>query len=200
MKRKQPPSTRATLLVVVLVLAAAWLSGLFWFVRGVDGMQPPAGAQPLDAIIVLTGGTKRLDTGFDLLKKGMGKKMFISGVYRGVEARELMKLSRQESEEKLSCCVALGNAGNTIENAQETSVWMKGEAFKSFYLVTANYHMKRALAEFRHIAPDFDAVPWPVAPQQVDMKKWWQDGAIRALIIREYVKYLLASARHLVML
>lgn len=182
----------------LLSLAALWLGGLFSFVRGTAEMAPPAELKPADAVVVLTGGSKRLEAGFELLKKDMGKKLFISGVQRGVEAKELIKLTRQESSAKLDCCVALGGAENTIENARETAEWLKKEEFHSFYLVTANYHMKRALLEFGNAVPGDDIIPYPVSPEKLEMKTWWREDVMRALIVREYSKYLLEWVRYAV--
>ena len=62
-------------------LGALWLAGLIWFAAGI----PRAPAEPTtatDAIVVLTGGAGRLGVGFELLREGRAKKLFISGVYR----------------------------------------------------------------------------------------------------------------------
>lgn len=158
-------------------------------------MAPPQSLNPVDAVVVLTGGSNRIDSGFDLLRKGAGKKLFISGVYHGIEVKELMKLLRQEDGEKLECCIALGGAENTVENARESVEWLGKEGFHSFYLVTANYHMKRALLEFANVGPDLDVIPYPVSPDKLDMKIWWRDETFRGLIIREYSKYIFAAAR-----
>jgi uncharacterized SAM-binding protein YcdF (DUF218 family) len=187
-------------LILALALAALWLSGLFFFVRDTAAMTPTMQeAKPLDAIVVLTGGTNRLEAGFDLLKMGAGRKLFISGVYRGVEVRELMKLFRQQGNAKIDCCVELGGAENTVENARETVAWLRQQKFDSFYLVTANYHMKRALLEFDNAAKGLEITPWPVAPDKLDMHQWWRDDVFRSLIVREYSKYLLALLRGAVM-
>jgi len=190
-------STRSQILLILLAVAALWLGGLFWFVRDISSMTPPE-VPSADAVVVLTGGSGRLEAGFDLLKKGMGKKLYISGVYRGMEVRTLMKLFGQESKEKLDCCVAMGNAENTMENAAETAAWLAKEDVQSFYLVTANYHMRRALLEFRNVGADVDVIPWPVAPEKLDMKNWWRNPSFRGLVIREYSKYLLALVRYAV--
>jgi uncharacterized SAM-binding protein YcdF (DUF218 family) len=191
-------SLRLQIFIVFLTLAALWMGGLFWFVRDLSTMTPPQNPRPADAIVVLTGGSNRLETGFDLLQKDLGKKLFISGVYRGLEVRALMKLFKQESSAKLECCVALGNAENTIGNAAETAEWLARENCRNFYLVTANYHMHRALLEMEATAPGRKAIPWPVSPDKLDMKTWWRDGTSRWLVIREYSKYLLALVRYAV--
>lgn len=185
---------RFQLSLILLLAAALWLGGLFWFVRDAATMMPPQSAAPLDAVVVLTGGTNRLEAGFSLFKRGGGKKLFISGVYRGVEVREILRLLREESDES---AIVLGDAGNTVENARETAEWMKGEDFRSLYLVTSNYHMRRALLEFGAAAPGLAPVPWPVVPRKLDMNGWWQGGG--GLILREYSKYLLVLLRNLMM-
>lgn len=182
---------------LIVLLAFAWLAGLFWFARVTEAMAPPATPEKLDAIVVLTGGSNRVAAGFRLLDESRGDKLFISGVHRGVEIAELMKLLREEGSRKAECCVALGGAENTVENAQETAAWLSKEGFKTFHLVTANYHMKRALLEFKAAAPDAEARPYPVSPQKVDMRAWWRDKASRRLIVREYTKYLAVLAQSL---
>jgi uncharacterized SAM-binding protein YcdF (DUF218 family) len=181
----------ACLGLAVTILIAAWFIGLSAFIQSAASLSPPTQLRKLDAIVVLTGGSNRVDAGFDLLGKGYGKKLFISGVYRGLDVRKLLKRWKDEPQSSLDCCVVLGfEADNTAGNAVETVEWLRRENFHSLYLVTANYHIKRALMEFRRIAPDLEIVPFPVAPDRLDMKSWWQDSAMRILIVREYMKYI----------
>ncbi len=206
--RKKPPRFRAfsltgqTLLAALFVLAA-WLGGLYAFTRPLD--TPPA--PPLieaDAIVVLTGGSNRLQKGFELLDRGFGKQLFVSGVYQGVEVRELIDLMHEEKltlhtdddKERMAQKVVLGfEASNTIGNAEETANWMRGQGYRTFYLVTANYHMRRALLEFRQKAPDLTPLAYPVIPEGLDMANWWRNKTHRVLIIREYMKFLFVHAR-----
>src|SRR3546814_4727223 len=93
-----------------------------------------------DAIVGLTGGSDRLAVALDLLSADKGRKLFVSGVYRGVDVRQLLDLS-QPSPDDLSCCVVLGYAADhTRGNAVETAAWMKEQGFDSLRLVTAPYH------------------------------------------------------------
>lgn len=194
-------SLKGQTLLITLVIVALWLGGLHAFTRGLD-VPPPPPAQQADAIVVLTGGSSRLETGFDLLEGGMADRLFISGVYRGVEVRELLDLMRAQnhgSREGLEERVVLGfQANDTMGNAQETVSWLRQEGYTSFYLVTANYHMRRAILEFRQIAPGLTLYPVPVIPEGLDMANWWRNDAHRNLIIREYMKFLLAHVRAIV--
>ena len=151
-------------------------------------MPAPKPVQKLDAIVVLTGGSNRLDAGFNLLEQGFGKKLFISGVGRGLDVKHLLKRWKAEPQSQLDCCVVLGfEADNTVGNAVETAEWLHKEGFHSIYLVTANYHIRRALLEFGRLAPDVVITPFPVIPDRSDM----------SLIMREYTKYIAAYIRSL---
>lgn len=197
----------AQMLLATVLLAGLWLAGLYSFTRSIfadaaaaqaENIRTGTGPLPkedmLDAIVVLTGGSNRLQTGFDLLAQGRGKKLFISGVYQGVEVRELLAQSRKNDHKGLDCCVVLGfEADDTAGNADETAAWMKAEGYTSFYLVTSHYHMKRALLEIGRAAPELQVRPWPVVPEGLDLGNWWREPKVRSLIIREYSKYLAAA-------
>jgi len=201
-KMKKP----AQIALAMLFLTALWLGGLYGFTRDIfrdaavatSANNLPEGetlgeAAKLDAIVVLTGGSNRLQTGFGLLEQGRGEKLFISGVYQGVDVRELMDQWKKDAYKDLDCCVTLGfDADDTRGNAQETASWMAKQKYHSLYLVTAHYHMKRALLEFERLGTDWEIRPWPVVPDGMDMNNWWRDGRYRSLIIREYNKYLAA--------
>lgn len=203
-----PKMTRpAQAALAAVLLAGLWLAGLYGFTRSIfndaqtaqrenlrTGAGPLREKDMLDAIVVLTGGSNRLQVGFDLLAQSRGKKLFISGVYQGVEVRELLSQWKSErNKSDLDCCVALGfEADDTAGNADETAAWMKAEEYKSFYLVTAHYHMKRALLEMQRAAPHLKIRPWPVVPEGLDINNWWRSSQSRNLIIREYSKYLAA--------
>ncbi|MBF0307503.1 MAG: YdcF family protein, partial [Alphaproteobacteria bacterium] len=125
----------------------AWAAGLLWFAAAMPEAVEDDDS-PTDAIVVLTGGSERLSAGFHLLASQRARKLFVSGVYHGVEVAELLSLSRQTPDE-VECCIVLGySADNTVGNALETAEWMAREGFSSLRLVTAQYHMRRSLLEF----------------------------------------------------
>ena len=65
----------------------AYAIGFAWFAMTLPG---PAGDESTDAIVVLTGGTGRLDRGFDLVQRGLSRRMLISGVAPTVRPRDLI--------------------------------------------------------------------------------------------------------------
>lgn len=171
-----------------------WLGGFLWFALTLpERVADPD--TPTDAIVVLTGGSERLSTGIALLRDGKARKLFVSGVYRGVEVAELLRLSRQTPQE-VECCIVLGYAAdNTEGNAVETAAWMAREGFTSLRLVTGSYHMRRSLLEFRGAMPAVRMVPHPVFPGAVRLRDWWRWPGTAHLIATEYMKYLVALAR-----
>jgi uncharacterized SAM-binding protein YcdF (DUF218 family) len=169
-----------------------WLLGLIWFV------QPPpveSRAGPTDAIVVLTGGSLRIQSGIELLREGKGRKLFVSGVNQQVALDDVLRVSGSAPDWAL-CCVVLGHeADNTRENADETARWMRSQGFHSLRLVTSWYHMPRSLLEFQRAMPDVEILAHPVFPERVKQEHWWAWRDTTALLMIEYVKYLRALLR-----
>jgi len=184
-------------LAVLSTLALIWVAGLVWFassIPSIDESEP----ESTDAIVVLTGGSQRLQSGLQLLAEGRAKKLFVSGVYRGTDVSALLHAA-PPNETALQCCIELGHqAGNTVGNAVETSQWMSREHYRSLRLVTANYHMRRALLEFSRAMPGIHIVPHPVFPEAVRRGQWWARPNTLELIVGEYDKYLIALVRPLI--
>ena len=179
-------------LAAVLGGTLAWCAGFVWFTQRIPrAVEDPAAVT--DAIVVLTGGAGRLGTGLDLLAEGRAAKLFVSGVYRGVDVAEILRISRQAPDE-LECCVELGHSAvDTEGNARETARWMSAEGFASLRLVTAGYHMPRSELEFRRVMPEIRLIAHPVFPGHVRVDEWWRSPGTAALLAGEYTKYLVAA-------
>src|SRR5262249_22163212 len=143
-------------------VCVAWLAGLIWFAT------PPAveaQGRPTDAIVVLTGGSLRLESGIELLREGKGRKLFVSGVNQQVDLDKLLRISGNSRDwfmDLAVCCVALGHeADDTLGNARETARWIRQQGFRSLRLVTAWYHMPRSLLEFDRAMPEIDILAHP---------------------------------------
>ena len=182
------------LLVALVASLIAWGAGFAWFANLAAATTDDADS-PTDAIVVLTGGSQRLTTGLSLLAADRAEKLFVSGVYRGVDVQELLRVSRQ-APAAVECCIVLGYAAdNTRGNAAETAAWLQQESYRSVRLVTANYHMPRSLLEFRIAIPDARIVPHPVVPSNVHVEEWWRWPGTTILLVGEYNKYLVALLR-----
>ena len=182
-------------LTAAIVLVVAWLGGLMAFAADI----PDTVADPdtkTDAIVVLTGGSGRLETGFELLAERRAAKLFVSGVYRGVDVASLLHMSQRNPSE-LICCVSLGYvAESTAGNARETASWIAKEGYTSLRLVTANYHMPRSILEFSHAMPNTKIIPHAVFPPNFKSEHWWLWPGSASLVIGEYTKFLAAWLRH----
>jgi len=177
----------------IIALGVVFVS-LLSFVEQIPASSVSANEQT-DAIVVLTGGSDRLDEGLNLLSEKKAKKLFVSGVYRGVDVQRLLSLSRR-SPDDLLCCIDVGHAAISTEgNAAETKEWMAREGYTSLRLVTASYHMPRSLQEFRHHMPEVRLVPHAVFPEQFKRDQWWKWPGTASLILTEYAKYLMSSVR-----
>jgi uncharacterized SAM-binding protein YcdF (DUF218 family) len=169
-----------------------WAGGLVWFVH--SSLTIASDPSETDAIIVLTGGRLRLETGLDLLGAGRAQKLFISGVNPHVDRIELMRVTGHAADEDLSRIVIGHDADNTLGNARETAGWMLQEGYRSLRLVTSWYHMRRSLLEFERAMPQAKIVAEPVfAGHEGDAWSGWIEVAV--LTVNEYDKYLATLVR-----
>ena len=185
---------REAAVLVVLAGLGMFTGGLIRFVHQI----PAAVADPdtvTDAIVVLTGGSLRIESGVQLLAAGKAQKLFVTGVHPGVEIGQLLRASGEEPE-RVQCCIVLGHeAESTFGNAQETAAFVRDNGVHSLRLVTASYHMPRSLLEFTRAMPDVAIVPNPVFPEALRGGTWWLRPASLSLVTGEFVKYLVAVAR-----
>ena len=157
-QRRQKRRSFATgFFMALLVLVAVWASGLVWFADMIPDSVADTTTRT-DAIVVLTGGQGRLDSGLRLLAEDKAERLFISGVYRGVDVKTLLGMVRRTPDD-IEDRIGIGDAVNTAGNATETAAWIRHHGVKSIRLVTASYHMPRSLLEFRHVLPDVEIVP-----------------------------------------
>jgi uncharacterized SAM-binding protein YcdF (DUF218 family) len=124
------------------------------FVLFAVSLARPAGAERTDAVIVLTGGKGRIERGIAVMRQGTAERMLIAGADPSVTRADLARRLGPASRSTLRCCVDLGSESvDTRSNAEEARRWMEGRKYKSLRLVTSDWHMRRAAAEFRHDLP-----------------------------------------------
>jgi uncharacterized SAM-binding protein YcdF (DUF218 family) len=160
------------------LMLIGWLLGLAWFVVS---LPRPAGDAKTDAIVVLTGGSGRIQRGLDHLARGQAKRLLVSGVDPAVQLDELAQLQNAPVH-LFQCCVDLGKeAVDTRSNAAEAAKWLERKHFRSVRLVTTDWHMPRARFELEHAVGD----EVTVIPDAVDSAP----GLVT--LFAEYNKYLL---------
>jgi len=181
------------LIKIVGVIALAWLAGLIWFASAIPTTVADATSKT-DAIVVLTGGSGRIEAGVDLLRAGLAAKLFISGAGGKVSISELVP-DELEKTSDIASAIALGrDATDTPGNAAETAAWAKRENIVSIRLVTAAFHMPRSYLELAAAMPSVKIVAHPVFSNRIKAD-WWRWPGTANLIAREYTKYLLTWVR-----
>ena len=141
----------------LLVALLVWVIGFAWFVQiaGRAGQVPPHS----DGIVAFTGGADRVETALRLLAEQRGDKLLLSGIGGGAELAELAPRAGVDPL-PLASRVTLGRSATTTRgNAQETAAWARANEIHSLLVVTAAYHMPRALAELSSRVTGRGAVP-----------------------------------------
>ena len=135
-----------------------------------------------DGIVVLTGGPSRIADGIDLLIAGHGRRLLITGVYPTTSPAEIARLAPQ-AERFFSCCIDLDHEANhTLGNAIETRRWAERNGYRSLIVVTANFHMPRAMAELANQLPGAELVPFPVVTDRLRVDTWWSSRSAAKLL------------------
>jgi uncharacterized SAM-binding protein YcdF (DUF218 family) len=173
------------------------LAGFVWFIWRLPAEEIVLNRNA-DGIVALTGGSSRVIDAIELLASGRGQRLLITGVHRATGPGELSRLT-PEYQRIVRCCVDLDrSAVNTLGNAVGTRRWANERGFRSLIVVTSNYHMPRAIAELSHQLPGVSLIQFPVVSDKLRTEPWWSSVATVRLLFSEYLKYLAAMGRMLV--
>lgn len=184
-------------LTALLVLAVIWAAGLLAFAERIHRSTPAREPAAADGIVALTGAgsNDRIGAAMSLLEDGKGRRMLVSGVNREASREDIRVVSRA-ARRLYDCCVDLGfDAANTVGNARETQEWARAMRFNSLIVVTADYHMPRAMLELRGAMPNKRLVAYPVATSVLNARRWWRTTGGARLMVIEYSKYLAILGR-----
>jgi uncharacterized SAM-binding protein YcdF (DUF218 family) len=173
----------------MVVLAA----GFGWFLV-MAGRGPADPTRVTAGIVVLTGGAERVETGLRLLREGRAERMLVSGVHPQVTLADLTRQAALEPE-ALSDRVTLGQRATTTRgNAAEIAEWARAQHLGSLRVVTAGYHMPRALLELRRTLPEAELIAHPVVPARLRDPAAGGRARTWSLLAGEYLKFLAAWA------
>ncbi len=173
-----------------------WLGGFLLFTNDVVTMPTNIidPALKADGIVVLTGGTERVPMGLELLQGGYAPRLLISGV--DPRANPTQFIQNHPARVKMECCITLGVfAEDTHGNAKEAAGWMQKYNMKSIIMVTANYHMRRALLEFHQALPHNLVYHVAVNPSIAHIDEWWLHPGTAGMLMEEYAKYIVATLK-----
>ncbi|WP_019084489.1 YdcF family protein [Komagataeibacter europaeus] len=182
------PFRRRLLATGLLATVLAWMAGLAWFTR--DAMRPPARPPHVDGIVALTGGQGRIDESLRLLAQGDADRLLISGVDLHATLADFLRHQPQPTPLALWMRTTLGHsATSTLGNADETAAWVRAYHIRSLVVVTAGYHIRRAMMEIARTVPDVRLYGYPI--QSPALQHLLHPATIR-LMVTEYDKWLLA--------
>lgn len=173
---------------MIILCVALWCVGLILFVSRIESVSPYEGKA--EAAVVFTGGGERVEAGLDLLRQRKVQRLLISGVHPDVKVKELLVINHQPAE--LASKIDLGfSAQDTLGNAEETTEWVQRHKILSLIVVTAYYHMPRALIHLGEQLPDVALYPYPVVPKMFRHREWLHDPVARRSLLSDYNKFLL---------
>lgn len=177
---------------LAVFLSLVLVTGLGIFARATDAI--PATTQSADAIVALTGGASRIDAAFAALQQKSAPILLISGVHPNVSV-DRIKSSWKGDQTIFECCVVLGReATSTVGNAKEIAKFVAERQIKSLIVVTADYHLPRALIQIHRLSPDVRLIAMPVRAEHARSRDWWRDPTALRRVGLEYCKYIYVAA------
>jgi uncharacterized SAM-binding protein YcdF (DUF218 family) len=193
-----------------IILLLLWLGGLGWFIAQV----PVSGDLSVDdaeTVIILTGGSMRVQEGMAVFAAKQSKKVLISGIGTGVTMQDILSMAEgdvaffaaeddfvdshqhddvvHDEQENMVQMVLGSMATSTFTNAYESKIFMDLNHFTSATIVTSNYHVPRTKMIFRHVMPKYKFDYHPVYSWGLLNADGLDYKAFR-VIMREYNKYL----------
>ncbi|MFB9176012.1 YdcF family protein [Roseibium salinum] len=185
---------RILFVAVIGALMAGALSQFAWFAHTIASAEVPDTANA-DAIVVLTGGQARVNEAVRLLEEGRANRLLISGVHPGTTRQQLAAVTSSSMPLEEASVDLDRVALNTAGNALETAHWVRKNGFSSLLVVTSAYHLPRAKAELSGALPDVDLIAYPVFSTDLNLDRWYREPTTMRLLMREYVKYIVARLR-----
>jgi uncharacterized SAM-binding protein YcdF (DUF218 family) len=170
--------------VALLAGLLAFGGGFAWFMHLAH--QPGALPPHTDGIVAFTGGPDRVETALRLLATGRADRLLLSGIGGGAELGELAHRASVDPLPLASRVTIDRSAATTRGNATDTADWARSNGIRTLLVVTAAYHMPRALTELGRALPDVTLYPMPVTPAERPDRP---PPPLR-LIAEEYIKFL----------
>jgi uncharacterized SAM-binding protein YcdF (DUF218 family) len=178
------------LAAAIIAAALAWGAGFAFFIQAARRLPDPP--PHTDGIVALTGGAGRVELALRMLAAGQADHLLVSGIGGGTDLSTLGRMAGIDTA-PLAPQITLGRyAASTRGNAVETAAWAEQYRIHDLIVVTAAYHMPRALAELRQALPGVTLYPLPVG--SANGPAGVEKGVSLRLEAEEYTKYLLTIA------
>jgi len=156
--------------------------------------------RPADAIVVLAGGVgesgqagqgyeERVARAVELYQKGFAPRMiFVSGYTYRFEETQVMRVLALSLGVPARDILLESRGSNTYAQAREVTALLREIRGRSALLVSAPYHMRRALLTFRRQGPDIQWIPTPI----IESGFYGREGRVALRHIRALLHELFA--------
>ena len=192
---------KSSFFIILILFISYFFVGLFNFQKNILSLEKNKKIVNSN-IVILTGGSNRIKEGFKVVNdinkfSKAGFKTLISGTGKGFTKASLKKILTSDFNLNLvECCIEFeSNSKDTYSNAYEASKWTKKHDINNIILITSNYHMPRAILEFKNRMPNQQIFTYPITPKNHDIEHWLNSSDTFSLIFFEYSKLLIASLR-----
>jgi len=173
------------LATALIMIVLGWGGGFVWYLSAIGRSAADVGHA--DGIVVLTGGADRVEAGLHLLVEDHARLLLISGIGGHADLGTLARGSEVDTV-PLARRIALGRtAASPRGNARETAAWAAENRIETLIVVTAWFHIPRAMQQLHRVMPEVALIPAPVPPHA---GTGWT--ATARLLTEEYSKYLIA--------
>lgn len=169
-------SYKKAILVLMLVIGLAAVPPIYHYAAGNLTFDELPEDEKTDAIMVFTGSSDRLVTGYSLYLKRMADKLMITGTDFKRDSKNASVKALARKANKKSIYVDL-LARNTIENAENGAKWAIENKVKSILLITSEGHMPRAYFELRQRLPKNIVIYTEEVPGEVEYSGMDSEGA-----------------------
>lgn len=170
-------------LVTIPVLLAALIVGLSLYLQPNDfvgcGAAPSenSNCQPVDAIVVVSGGDTRArtDEGIRLFQNGWSDTIVFSGAAQdktGPSNAAAMRAHAIEEGVPEGAILVEELSETTTQNAENVQSIFSNNNYEKVILVTSGYHQRRASLSFERSTNNVTILNWPLAVDK-DWSAWW---------------------------
>ncbi len=185
-------------LLLVLVLAGLFVNDLYQFSKLLRFpnaiLHSTASDEPVELIVVLTGGQGRFRAGVELMKRFPKATLLVSGTESFVTLDDVLKANNlSDLDDSFRSRIWLGKfSKNTEENAIELRDVAEKISAKEILLVTSSYHVRRALEliriEFLKSTTQARIYYYPVESPNFPEVGWWRKYIGWRIFFSEYFK------------
>lgn len=177
------------------LLTLSVLTSGFWLRQIGHWLEQPAQVEQADAIVVLAGNLRRLETAVQLYQAGLAPELWYTG-----DAPQGEPAFAEESKLARAAAIGLGVPAAAIRLLPTTSTWEDGEQTASavrshqaraVLVVTSWYHGRRGLCMVRHHLQDMDVAVYyqPASNEVHDADNWWQTEQGLMAVTGELLKF-----------